>query len=65
MKFSEVLNLSEDEIGAKLSASYEEMFRLRLRRASHQLSNTANMRQARKDIARLKTRERQIELEKA
>ncbi len=65
MKFSEVRNLSEDEIRAKLSESYEEIFRLRLRRASHQLSNTAHMRQVRKDIARLKTRERQLELEKA
>ena len=41
------------------------MFRLRLRQASRQLSNTARLRQVRKDIARLKTRERQLELEKA
>lgn len=65
MKFSEVRNLSEDEIRAKLSESHEEIFRLRLRKASHQLSNTAHVRQVHKDIARLKTRERQLELEKA
>ncbi len=65
MKFSEVRNLGEDEIRAKLQESHEEVFRLRLRQSSRQLSNTATMRQARRDIARLKTRERQLELERA
>lgn len=65
MKFSEVRNLGEDEIRAKLGEDHEELFRLRLRQASRQLSNTAQMRRIKKDIARLKTRERQIELEKA
>jgi len=65
MKFSEVRDLGEDEIRAKLRESHEEIFRLRLRQASRQLSNTAHVRQVHKDIARLKTRERQLELEKA
>ena len=65
MKFSEMRNLGEDEIRAKLRENHEELFRLRLRQASRQLSNTARMRQVKKDIARLKTRERQLELEKA
>ncbi len=65
MKFSEVQNLSEDEVRAKLGENHEELFRLRLRQASRQLSNTAHMRQVKKDIARLKTRERQLELERA
>jgi large subunit ribosomal protein L29 len=65
MKFSEMRNLSEDEIRAKLGENHEELFRLRLRQASRQLSNTARMRVVKKDIARLKTRERQLELEKA
>ncbi len=65
MKFSEVRNLGEDEIRAKLGESHEELFRLRLRQSSHQLSNTARLRQVKKDIARLKTRERQLELERA
>jgi large subunit ribosomal protein L29 len=63
MKFSEVRNLSEDEVGAKIGENHEELFRLRLRQASRQLSNTAHMRQVKKDIARLKTRQRQLELE--
>lgn len=65
MKFSEVEGLTQEEIKEKLSANHEELFRLRLRQASRQLSNTARLRQLRKDIARLKTREQQLELEKA
>ncbi len=65
MKPSEVRNLSEDEVRAKIRENLEELFRLRLRQASRQLGNTARIRQVRRDIARLKTRERQLELEKA
>ncbi len=65
MKPSEVRNLSEDEVRAKVRENLEELFRLRLRQASRQLSNTARIREVRRDIARLKTRERQLELEKA
>ncbi len=65
MKFSEVRDLAEDEVQTKVRENLEELFRLRLRQASRQLSNTARMRQVRRDIARLKTRERQLELEKA
>ena len=65
MKFSEVRNLAGDEVRAKLRDNHEELFRLRLRQASRQLSNTARMRQVRKDIARLMTRQRQLELEEA
>jgi large subunit ribosomal protein L29 len=65
MKFSEVSNLNEGEVRTKIQENLEELFRLRLRRSSRQLSNTARVRQVRRDIARLKTRERQLELEKA
>ncbi len=64
MKPSEVRNLGEDEIRAKVRDNLEELFRLRLRQASRQLSNTAQVRELRRDIARLKTRERELELEK-
>ncbi len=64
MKPSEVRNLGEDEIRAKVRENLEELFRLRLRQASRQLSNTAQVRELRRDIARLKTRERELELEK-
>lgn len=65
MKFSEVSNLNEGEVKAKISENLEELFRLRLKVASRQLNNTAHMTDVRKDIARLRTRERQLELEKA
>jgi large subunit ribosomal protein L29 len=65
MKFSEIENLSESEVKEKISENYEELFRLRLRQASRQLSNTARIRQVRRDIARLRTREHQLEQEKA
>lgn len=65
MKPSEVRNLSQDEVRGKIRENLEELFRLRLRQASRQLGNTAHVREVRKDIARLKTRERELELEKA
>ncbi len=65
MKYSEVRNLSEGEIKARLQENREELFRLRLREASRQLSDTAHVRDVRRDIARLLTRQRQLELEKA
>ena len=65
MKFSEVRDLGEDEVRAKLRENLEELFRLRLRQASRQLGSTARIREVKKDVARLKTRERQLELEKA
>ncbi len=65
MKFSELRDLGEAEVQQKLRENLEELFRLRLRQASRQLSNTERMKQVRRDVARLRTRERQLELEKA
>lgn len=65
MKFSELHDLGEAEVQQKIRENLEEMFRLRLRQASRQLSNTARVKQVRRDVARLKTRERQLELERA
>jgi len=58
-------DLGESEVRSKLQENLEELFRLRLKEASRQLSDTAHVRAVRRDIARLKTRERQLELEKA
>lgn len=65
MKSSEVRDLGAVEVRTKLRENLEELFRLRLRQASRQLSNTARMKQVRRDIARLKTRERELEMERA
>jgi large subunit ribosomal protein L29 len=61
MKFSEMRDLGEEEVRTKLGENLEELFRLRLRKASRQLSNTARVRQVRKDVARLRTREGELE----
>ena len=66
MKSSEVHNLKDDELVAKLIDAKEEAFNLRFRHATGELENTARLGQAKRDIARLITvaRERSIDVEK-
>ena len=47
---------------ARLAELGEEMFRLRFQFATRQLTNTARIRTVRRDIARIKTLQRQREL---
>ncbi len=63
MKASEIRALSTEEIRARLNAAYEEYYRLRVNFRIGQLKNTARLREARKDIARLKTILRERELQ--
>ncbi len=65
MKASEIRDLSPEEIRSRLDEAREKYFRLRFQLASGQLKNTANLRQARRDIARLATILRQREREQA
>jgi large subunit ribosomal protein L29 len=65
VKASEIRDLSPDEIRSRLDEAREKYFRLRFQLASGQLKNTANLRQARRDIARLATILRQREREQA
>ena len=65
MKASEIRDLSAEEIRSRLDEAREKYFRLRFQLASGQLKNTANLRQARRDIARLATILRQREKEQA
>lgn len=44
-----------DELTVELDTLGKEIFNLRFQRASGQLENTARVRQARRDIARIKT----------
>jgi large subunit ribosomal protein L29 len=44
-----------DELADQAEALGKEIFNLRFQRASGQLENTARVRQARRDIARIKT----------
>ncbi len=55
MKAVEVHAKSDDELKEQLLDLRKEAFNLRFRRASGQLENTAQVRQVRRDIARIKT----------
>jgi large subunit ribosomal protein L29 len=55
MKASEVHNLKDDELLAKLIDAKQEAFNLRFRHAAGELENSARLGQARRDVARLLT----------
>ncbi len=61
MKATELQELSEAELEAKLGELTEERFRLRFRSASEALENTSTFRSLRRDVARIKTILRQRE----
>jgi len=65
MKPSEVRNLTDQEIGQKIKDLKEELFNLRFQAATGQLKNTMRIREVRRDIARLKTIQRERELARA
>jgi large subunit ribosomal protein L29 len=55
MKAADVRAKTDDELDEQLDLLGKEMFNLRFQRANGQLENTARVRQARRDIARIKT----------
>jgi large subunit ribosomal protein L29 len=55
MKAADIRAKTDDELGEQLELLSKEMFNLRFQRANGQLENTARIRQARRDIARIKT----------
>lgn len=62
MKTDEITQLPEIEIRQRLEDSLEELQNLRFQHATHQLDNPLRIRTVRRDIARLKTVLREIEL---
>jgi len=66
VKSSEVHDMKDDELVAKLIDAKQEAFNLRFRHATGELENTAGLGNARRDVARLLTvaRERGIDVEK-
>jgi large subunit ribosomal protein L29 len=54
-KAADIRPRTDDELSNELETLGKELFNLRFRRASGQLENTARFRQARRDIARIKT----------
>ena len=62
MKASEIRELSAGELDAKLLALKDELFKLRFQQAINQLDNPMRLGAVKKDIARIKTVQREAEL---
>lgn len=62
MKAVEIRDLTAEEVAARIEQLEEELFRLRFRRATMELENPMLLRTIRRDIARLKTVQREQEL---
>lgn len=63
MRASDVHSMSDVELVEKLREARQEAFNLRLRHATGELENTANLRGAKRDVARLLTIARQRKLD--
>jgi large subunit ribosomal protein L29 len=61
MKASELRELSSEQLEDRLREFREELFNLRFQYATRQLTNTARIREVRRDIARVLTQQRQLE----
>ena len=62
MKATELKNLSSAELDAKLLELKDELFMLRFQQAINQLDNPMRIKAVKKDIARIKTIQRDVEL---
>jgi large subunit ribosomal protein L29 len=62
MKASEIKQLSAKEQEARLLALKDELFKLRFQQAINQLDNPMRISAVKKDIARIKTVQREAEL---
>jgi len=62
MKASEIRGLSAGELDARLLQLKDELFKLRFQQAINQLDNPMRISAVKKDIARIKTVQREAEL---
>lgn len=62
MKAVEIRALSADDLQSKLKEARAELFNLRFQMATGQLDNTARVKEAKKDIARIQTEMRAREM---
>lgn len=62
MKANELKKLSAAELDAKLLELKDELFKLRFQQAINQLENPMRISAVKKDIARIKTIQRDLEL---
>ena len=63
MKASEMRDLSAEELREKLNEVAEEQFNLRFQHGTGQLENTMRLGEVKRDIARIKTVLRELELQ--
>ena len=56
MKFSELKDQTVTELAAKSRDLRQQLFKLQLQRAASQLENTSQLRNLRRDIARVETK---------
>ena len=62
MKVNDIRNLSAAEMDQQISTLNEELFNLRFQLATGQLDNPMRIREVKKTIARIKTVQREVEL---
>lgn len=67
MKVKELRDLTDAELGKKLTDSKDELFKLRFQMATGQLDNPMKLQEVRRKIARVKTiiRERELGIKRA
>ena len=65
MKPSELRDLDELGLERRLAELREELFNLRFQQATRQLTNTDRLRRVKKDIARILTRQTELQREQA
>ncbi|MEO0020265.1 MAG: 50S ribosomal protein L29 [candidate division WOR-3 bacterium] len=65
MKASELRELGKEEIQRRLAEARDELLKLRLRRAGEELPNPLRLRVLRRDIARMLTVLREMELKES
>ncbi len=58
MKYSELADLTREELSQKEAELRDELFKLRFRKATTQLENPMRIRALRRDLARIKTVQR-------
>ena len=62
MKANEIRDMNSEEQKEKLASLKEELFNLRFQHATGQLDNPMKIKEVKKDIARIKTIQREAEL---
>ena len=55
MRAKEIRERTEEELQRMLKDAKEQLFRIRIQNATHQLDNTSNIRSTRREIARINT----------